>query len=89
MEVGRIGWMSGGNSARWNDEEMGDIYLNKVTSFIKDNKNKPFFLCYASHENHVPRIPHPRFKGSTVANKYGIPRSEQELKRMAFRMAEE
>jgi serine/threonine-protein kinase HipA len=25
----------------------------------------------------------------TVANKYGIPRSEQELKRMAFRMAEE
>ncbi len=63
--VGRIGWMSGGNSARWNDEEMGDIYLNKVTSFIEDNKSKPFFLFYASHENHVPRIPHPRFKGST------------------------
>ena len=63
--VGRIGWMSGGKSARWKDEDMGDIYLEKVIDFIEGNKNKPFFLFYASHENHVPRIPHPRFEGST------------------------
>ena len=63
--VGRIGWMSGGKSARWKDENMGDIYLNKVVNFIEKNKKKPFFLFYSSHENHVPRIPHPRFKGAT------------------------
>jgi arylsulfatase A-like enzyme len=61
----RIGYMTGGNSARWTDEEMPDTFLAKAVEFIESNKEGPFFLYYATHENHVPRIPHPRFRGST------------------------
>ncbi len=61
----RIGFMSGGHAARWVDEEMGDPFLNKAIDFIEENKDGPFFLYYAKHENHVPRIPHPRFLGSS------------------------
>ncbi|NDV61490.1 arylsulfatase [Puniceicoccales bacterium CK1056] len=61
----RIGYMSGGNSARWTDEELPDIFLGKAVEFIESNKMNPFFLYYATHENHVPRIPHPRFRGSS------------------------
>jgi arylsulfatase A-like enzyme len=63
--VGRIGWMSGGHAARWTDEEMSDTFLGKALEFIDENKEEPFFLFYATHENHVPRLPHPRFEGST------------------------
>jgi arylsulfatase A len=61
----RIGWMSGGKSARWTDEEMPDVFLGKAIEFIETSKDKPFFLFYATHENHVPRLPHPRFRGAT------------------------
>jgi arylsulfatase A-like enzyme len=61
----RIGWMTGGNSARWTDEEMPDVFLGKAIEFIESNKEQPFFLFYATHENHVPRLPHPRFHGAT------------------------
>ncbi|MGY8693122.1 MAG: sulfatase family protein [Verrucomicrobiia bacterium] len=64
-ETSRIGYMTGGNAARWTDEEMPDEFLEKAVSFIEKNHKQPFFLYYAMHENHVPRLPHPRFKGST------------------------
>ncbi|MDZ8120513.1 sulfatase family protein [Pontiella agarivorans] len=63
--VSRIGWMSGGNSARFKDEDMADTYLRKAQAFIRENKENPFFLYYALNENHVPRVVHPRFQGST------------------------
>ena len=44
---------------------MPDTFLGKALGFIADNKDHPFFMFYATHENHVPRIPHPRFRGST------------------------
>jgi arylsulfatase A len=61
----RIGYMSGANAARFTDEEMSDHFLTKAIDFIHDNQDRPFFLFYAKHENHVPRLPHPRFRGST------------------------
>lgn len=61
----RIGWMDGGEDAMWTDEEMPDTFLSKALGFITANKDQPFFMYYATHENHVPRIPHPRFRGST------------------------
>jgi arylsulfatase A len=61
----RIGYMKGGQSAHWTDEEMPDTFLGKAVQFIEANKDGPFFLYYATHENHVPRLPHPRFRGST------------------------
>lgn len=61
----RIGWMDGGEDARWTDEEMPDEFLSKAIDFITENQAKPCFMFYAVHENHVLRIPHPRFHGST------------------------
>lgn len=63
--VSRIGYMTGGKSARFRDEDMADTYLNKAIEFIGKNKSKPFFMYYAPNENHVPRVIHPRFQGST------------------------
>ena len=64
--IGRIGYMSGGKSALWNDETMTDEFIIKTKEYIKKNKNKPFFLYYAAQDIHVPRAPHPRFKGKTA-----------------------
>lgn len=63
--VGRIGYMRGGKKALWTDEEMCDIFLQRAISFVEQNKDRPFFLYYALHEPHVPRIPNPRFVGKT------------------------
>lgn len=63
--VSRIGHMKGGQSAIWNDETMGEVFANKAISFIEKNQNEPFFLFYALHQPHVPRIPNPKFRGST------------------------
>lgn len=61
--IPRIGYMRGGKSALWIDENMADTVLVKAQQFVKENKNKPFFLFYALHQPHVPRTPHPRFVG--------------------------
>lgn len=61
----RIGWMTGGRAARWVDEELPDTFLQKAVAFIEAPREGPFFLYYAVHENHVPRLPHPRFRGSS------------------------
>ena len=63
--IGRIGYMSGGNKARWTDEEMPLTFLSKANEFIEVNKNKPFFLYYALTEPHVPRMPSTMFKGKS------------------------
>lgn len=69
--VSRIGWMTGGQEARWNDENMAEHLLDKTLSFIEENNNKPFFLYYASHDAHEPRIPSPAFRGRSDAGIYG------------------
>ena len=45
--ISRIGWMSGGNSARWQDDKMGEHLLNKTISYIKKHADSPFLpiLC--------------------------------------------
>ena len=63
--VSRIGYMRGGEAALWVDEDMADVFLDKAVSFVEKNKDGPFFLYYAFHQPHVPRLPHPRFVGST------------------------
>ena len=60
--VSRIGFMKGGKSAEWRDELFPDVLNEKALSFIRSNKDKPFFLYYSYHDIHVPRLPHPRFK---------------------------
>ncbi|WP_414000248.1 sulfatase family protein [Flavobacterium sp. W1B] len=63
--IGRIGYMSGGNKARWSDEEMPLTFLAKAKEFIETNKKHPFFLYYALTEPHVPRMPSTLFKGKS------------------------
>ena len=63
--VSRIGYMRGGEAALWVDEDMADVFLDQAVSFVEKNKDGPFFLYYAFHQPHVPRLPHPRFVGRT------------------------
>jgi arylsulfatase A-like enzyme len=63
--VSRIGYMTGGKSALWVDEDMADVITEKAVSFIEKNKDKPFFLYFATHDIHVPRMPHERFTGKS------------------------
>lgn len=63
--VSRIGYMSGGQSARWVDEDMADTITGKARDFIEKNKENPFFLYFSTHDIHVPRMPHPRFAGKS------------------------
>lgn len=63
--ISRIGYMSGGKAARWKDEELGDHFTAQAVSFLETNHDRPFFLFFALHEPHVPRVPAPRFAGKT------------------------
>ncbi len=63
--ISRIGYMKGGKSALFIDENMGDDFLKESIKYINKNKDNPFFLFYALHQPHVPRVPHPRFVGSS------------------------
>ena len=69
--IPRIGYMKGGTKARWKDEDMADYFADKVKGFLKENKDKPFFLYYGLHEPHVPRAPHNRFVGKTTMGPRG------------------
>ncbi|OHX64629.1 sulfatase family protein [Flammeovirga pacifica] len=65
--IPRIGYMKGGKSALWSDVDMADHFLDKVKMYIgeKAKEDKPFFLTYTMQQPHVPRTPHPRFKGKS------------------------
>ncbi len=65
--IPRIGYMKGGEKAKWVDEDMADHFLAKAQTYIKEQKGKenPFFLYYAMQQPHVPRTPNPRFVGKS------------------------
>jgi len=63
--VSRIGFMRGGKAALWKDEDMAEIFLDEAVSFVTEHRDEPFFLYYAFHQPHVPRLPGPRFAGKT------------------------
>ena len=63
--IPRIGFMKGGENAKWSDVDMADHFLNKAKAYVKNHKKEPFFLYYALQQPHVPRTPHPRFVGKS------------------------
>ena len=63
--IGRIGYMKGGKTARWTDEEMPLTFLLKAQEFIEMDSREPFFLFYSLTEPHVPRMPSTMFKGKS------------------------
>lgn len=69
--TGRIGYMKGGKAALWKDEDMADTFTRKAVEFIRLHQKRPFFLYFATHDVHVPRVPHPRFAGRTTMGPRG------------------
>ena len=69
--VSRIGHMGGGESALWVDEEFPDLFTAKAVQFIRDNKDRPFFLFNSFHDIHVPRLPNRRFEGKSTMGPRG------------------
>ncbi len=69
--ISRIGYMTGGKSALWNDEMMADTLTGRAVSFIDRNARHPFFLYFATHDIHVPRSPHRRFSDATTMGPRG------------------
>jgi arylsulfatase A-like enzyme len=69
--IGRIGYFTGGKAAQWVDEDMADTFTRQAVAFIDKKKDSPFFLYFAPHDIHVPRVPHPRFVGKTAMGPRG------------------
>ena len=67
--IGRIGYMKGGGKALWKDENIADSITTHAIKFISENREKPFFMYFATNDVHVPRFPHDRFRGK---NKMGV-----------------
>ena len=63
--ISRIGFMKGGKSALWKDENIADTITDRAIKFIENNNKSPFFLYFATGDIHVPRVPHSRFAGKT------------------------
>ena len=63
--ISRIGYMKGGKSALWKDDQIADELTNKAVSFIENHKDEPFFLYFATQDAHVPRVPNERFAGKS------------------------
>jgi len=63
--IPRIGYMKGGEAAKWSDVDMADHFLKGAQDYVKKHKDEPFFLYYAMQQPHVPRTPHPRFVGKS------------------------
>jgi arylsulfatase A-like enzyme len=69
--ISRIGYMKGGKAALWKDEDMADDFTGRAVRFIEQQKARPFFLFFALHDPHVPRVPHPRFAGKSAMGPRG------------------
>ena len=65
----RIGWISGGKAAQWQDTKLTDNFTSEAVAFVERNQEKPFFLYYAPHNVHAPTIPGPRFLDSSGLSK--------------------
>ncbi len=65
--VSRIGYMKGGESARWRDEDIADsITLHAINFIEREAKtDEPFFLYFATNDIHVPRVPNEKFAGKS------------------------
>ncbi len=69
--IPRIGEQTGGKAALWKDDQIADLLAAKAIAFIEKHQAQPFFLYFATHDIHVPRVPHARFKGTSQAGVRG------------------
>ncbi len=69
--IPRIGKQTGGKAALWKDDEIAEVLTRKAVAFIERHADRPFFLYFATHDIHVPRVPHARFRGTSQAGVRG------------------
>ncbi len=69
--ISRIGWMTGGTTALWRDEDIADTLARRAVRVIEEQKDRPFFLFFSLHDPHVPRVAHERFEGTTTMGPRG------------------
>lgn len=65
--------ISGGNAAHalYRDEEVGTTLTDKSLVWLRQARDRPFFLYLATPQIHHPFTPDARFKGSSEAGPYG------------------
>lgn len=63
--ISRIGHMTGGKKALWKDQELADTITAEAVQFIRESAGKPIFIYFCSNDIHVPRDPHPRYRGKS------------------------
>lgn len=63
--ISRIGYMTGGVAARWKDQEIADRLTEEAIGFIARHAGEPIFIYFGTNDIHVPRDPHPRFRGKS------------------------
>ena len=69
--ISRIGFYTGGTKARFRDEDLADTFVRESNRWMETNKDRPFFLFFASQDIHVPRVAHERFQGRTTLGPRG------------------
>ncbi len=52
-------------------EDIALTQTAKAVAFIERNKQRPFFLYFATCNVHLPHTPHPRFQGTSKVGIYG------------------
>lgn len=63
--ISRIGFYTGGKQARFRDEDLADEWVRESNAWIEGHQQAPFFLFFAAHDIHVPRVAHERFQGQS------------------------
>lgn len=65
--------VSGGKAAHalYHDREAAATWTKKSTDWIRQQKDRPFFLYLATTAIHHPFTPAPRFQGTSGAGRYG------------------
>lgn len=69
--ISRIGYMKGGKSALWEDDDMAKVFTRRAVEYMEREKDHPFFLYFATHDIHVPRVPNKAFVGQTTMGPRG------------------
>ncbi|MDE0769241.1 MAG: arylsulfatase [Opitutaceae bacterium] len=70
MRIDEIGGAKAAH-ALYDDEYVGTTLANRSTDWIREHKDNPFFLYFATTNIHHPFTPHPQFQGTSQAGPYG------------------
>ena len=63
--IPRIGYMKGGEAAKWSDVDMADHFLKGAQDYVKKHKDEPFFLYWAPDSTHAPVYASRQFLGKS------------------------